>query len=331
MSEQGPWFGLYCGVTRKVRLALGEIAKDVLVELCSYANGLGVCWPGYRRLGDDTGHAVESIEVAIEMLMNAAYIRAHYRFSAIKNEWEFEAYQISPCILAIQPKNQLAAEMLWNAELRNIPAGFVRKESQPPPEPHPASTARDLPQLSTTTTHDQSPLKVVSGELVESGENANAKTNANAENKTPAARQRRTATPQGVRTPTPRSARPPSPPRRESPFKLPLPHRADERLANRLHKQISGLRLATARRLIAEHGRPKIGTAIVYMANRKEAGEEILNPAGFLVHVLEQESIVPGSERYSSQYLAAKWSMNSWRRQRAKFYSSNPFGKAVNQ
>lgn len=152
------YIALYQHVTREIRERCGRVAKDVIVELASYTNPLGICWPGEARLAADTGYCVDTVKNALQALLEADYIRIHERYSSVRQRWEFEAYQLSPEVLSIRP--ELYAQALRSYDYCNTRNSFVSKDSQPSPEPYTENHLQEPPTVEPTpTTKDSLTVK----------------------------------------------------------------------------------------------------------------------------------------------------------------------------
>lgn len=144
------YIALYQNVTKEVRQNCGRVAQQVLLELANYADCLGICWPGLARLGTDTGYSVETVQNGLQALIDQDYIRVHYRWSNVRQRWEFEAYQLSPLVLVI--REELQSQALRSYDYCNTTEAFVSKDSQPTTEPSLKNQRQEPTKAEPTTT-----------------------------------------------------------------------------------------------------------------------------------------------------------------------------------
>lgn len=295
---------LYSYVTREVREKLGRVAKDVLIELANYSNPMGICWPGFERLADDTGYAVEVVQDAIRALEEADYLRRHFRYSSVRGQWEFEAYQLSPDVVClgneyVETAIKSYGRFIDSHAICNSSPGFVSKESQhlnnnktEHLQEH-QRTPKGTP--TTTTTKTETALEGSESKMAESDARP---VSAPAENKEQGqktkdkdqnleSRSRPTA-PTGAtkKKPSPSSAAPPPVSYAEYQDEL---NPDLENVAQQLWVESGNLPMPIARQLVATHG-PKI--CLAALRNYGQA-RDVINPGGYIRAIIERRAVAP--------------------------------------
>lgn len=290
------YIALYQNVTKEVRQNCGRVAQQVLLELANYADCLGICWPGLARLGADTGYAVETVQGGLQALIDQDYIRIHYRWSNVRQRWEFEAYQISPLVLVI--REELYSQALRSYDYCNTSEAFVSKDSQPTTEPTIYNQLQD-PDSEEPTTTTKTPQNVKNRDFPPAPPTRGLppvqpqKSQKQGQGQKPeSAAQAATPAPTGAtQNNPPRSAPPPLARLSYAPYVNALEDESAEQTAFDLWNETgASMPMPVARYLVASRGE-SVCRAAVKNYQRNAAG--ITNPPGYVRALIERAQVDP--------------------------------------
>lgn len=123
-------------------LMLSRMRSELLVFLCiaSYADPYGLAFPSPRHIAETIGHSIETIERAVNRLIELDYIRAWYYIDPEMRRGQWR-YQVAPSILTIRPELQLTVYEQFQNRPKD-PVIFVLMKDHDPKDPTTDPTTR---------------------------------------------------------------------------------------------------------------------------------------------------------------------------------------------
>lgn len=110
-----PYSAVYVHANRAALQQLSDHGYKTLQALITYADEIGICWPGIRTLVNDTGKCKEMVSQALEELAATgcmAFVRRNAR-DKYTGQKLVNIYQISPVLLHVRPELEDEAWKQW--------------------------------------------------------------------------------------------------------------------------------------------------------------------------------------------------------------------------
>lgn len=301
MNQQS-YVALYCKPLRASIRNLTNEELRVFVTLTTYADEQGVCYPGVRLLGDDTGLSATEVSTALEGLKGKGFINylRYNQVDPLTRKIMPNVFGLSLSILALKTDSGIQAYMF--EFLNQISPSQVA-------QPESLTRIKELESKTRISNHHHQPTpeNAQAREIAPSGAGKNPGMENSGKDK-------------GEKPDLPIPAVKPQPTNSENdvpppdtgdlkPYAVPLPEIDAEAHANELQYSVTGLQLAKARQLVAVYGMEQCATALGLLA--KQPFGSVKNKPGWLIDKLRKSALLPvdgEDEAPGKAYITGKYS-----------------------